>query len=110
MGKWREGGTDAGRGREGGRNLVTECSPFLIAMSLLPSLNISPFPQDITRGFGFVHFEHADDAAAAIDNMEGAELLGTCLPSFLPPSLPPSLLFLFLLCRVCRYATDYSFS
>jgi len=45
-----------------------------------------------------VHFEHADDAAAAIDNMEGAELLGTCLPSFLPPSsLPPSLSFFFFL-------------
>jgi len=45
-----------------------------------------------------VHFEHADDVAAAIDNMEGAELLGTCLPSFLPPSsLPPSLSFFFFL-------------
>ncbi len=30
---------------------------------------------DTTRGFGFVHYETAEDAAAAMDNMEGA-----CLP------------------------------
>lgn len=28
------------------------------------------------KGFGFVEFEETEDAAAAIDNMEGAELFG----------------------------------
>lgn len=31
------------------------------------------------RGFAFVKFELADDAADAMDNMEGAELLGKVL-------------------------------
>mmetsp|Transcript_34442 Transcript_34442/g.50350 ORF Transcript_34442/g.50350 Transcript_34442/m.50350 type:complete len:132 (+) Transcript_34442:182-577(+) len=28
------------------------------------------------RGFGFVHFEEEEDAAAAMENMEGAEIYG----------------------------------
>eukprot|EP00232_Nephroselmis_pyriformis_P021442 CAMPEP_0182864766 /NCGR_PEP_ID=MMETSP0034_2-20130328/7336_1 /TAXON_ID=156128 /ORGANISM="Nephroselmis pyriformis, Strain CCMP717" /LENGTH=111 /DNA_ID=CAMNT_0024997029 /DNA_START=112 /DNA_END=444 /DNA_ORIENTATION=+ len=31
------------------------------------------------RGFGFVEFEHKDDAAAAIDNMNNSELYGRVL-------------------------------
>ena len=31
------------------------------------------------RGFAFVQFESADDAAEAIDNMDGAELFGRVL-------------------------------
>ena len=34
---------------------------------------------DRNRGFGFVDFEEEDDAAAAIENMEGAELFGKVL-------------------------------
>lgn len=87
-----------GRGRPCIPSLML-CSPFLIA-TFPPSLPPFLSSQDITRGFGFVHFEHAGDAAAAIDNMEGAELLGTCFAIIPPsPSLPPlSLPFLFLLC------------
>ena len=33
---------------------------------------------DTNRGFGFVHYESAEDAAAAIDNMEGACARGAC--------------------------------
>lgn len=32
----------------------------------------TPTHTDTNRGFGFVHYESAEDAAAAIDNMEGA--------------------------------------
>jgi hypothetical protein len=37
----------------------------------LPFVFLPPHT-DTTRGFGFVHYESAEDAAAAIDNMEGA--------------------------------------
>ena len=34
---------------------------------------------DKHRGFGFVDFEEEEDAQAAIDNMDGAEILGRVL-------------------------------
>ena len=40
------------------------------------------------RGFGFVEFELQEDAAAAIENMNGSELFGVCLCLYLPSSLP----------------------
>jgi len=37
------------------------------------------FKEDKNRGFGFVQFQSEDDAAAAMDNMDGAELQGRVL-------------------------------
>ncbi|CAE7746991.1 PPIE, partial [Symbiodinium microadriaticum] len=37
------------------------------------------FAENKHRGFGFVDFEDAEDAAAAIENMNGAELFGKVL-------------------------------
>ena len=34
------------------------------------------FAEGTNRGFGFVDFEEEEDAAAALDNMDGAELFG----------------------------------
>mmetsp|Transcript_8571 Transcript_8571/g.8697 ORF Transcript_8571/g.8697 Transcript_8571/m.8697 type:complete len:129 (-) Transcript_8571:193-579(-) len=34
------------------------------------------YAENKTRGFGFVDFEEEEDAAAALENMDGAELLG----------------------------------
>ena len=34
------------------------------------------YKEGVHRGFGFVEFEDADDAAEAIFNMDGAELMG----------------------------------
>ena len=36
-------------------------------------------PVDKHRGFGFVDFEEEEDAQAAIENMDGAEILGRVL-------------------------------
>ncbi|CAM9289643.1 unnamed protein product, partial [Ectocarpus fasciculatus] len=37
------------------------------------------FKENKHRGFGFVDFEEEEDAQAAIDNMDGAEILGRVL-------------------------------
>lgn len=37
------------------------------------------YAKGIHKGFGFVEYEDADDAAEAIDNMDGSELMGKVL-------------------------------
>jgi len=47
---------------------------------------------DKTRGFGFVEYDLEEDAAAALDNMDGAELYGRVLRCNIAkamPKLPP---------------------
>jgi RNA recognition motif-containing protein len=43
--------------------------------------NIQPrdYSKNSHKGFGFVEFDDADDAAEALDNMDGAELMGRTL-------------------------------
>uniref|UniRef100_I2CRH6 RRM domain-containing protein n=1 Tax=Nannochloropsis gaditana (strain CCMP526) TaxID=1093141 RepID=I2CRH6_NANGC len=65
--------------------LDEQCTEEMLHAAFIPfgdivEVNIpKDFKENTTRGFGFVHFESAEDAAAAIDNMEGAELLGRVL-------------------------------
>ena len=47
---------------------------------------------DKTRGFGFVEYDLDEDAAAAMDNMDGSELYGKVLRCNIAkamPKLPP---------------------
>jgi peptidyl-prolyl isomerase E (cyclophilin E) len=43
---------------------------------------------DKLRGFGFVEFDLEEDAAAAIDNMDGAELFGKVLRCSVAKPMP----------------------
>eukprot|EP00937_MAST-01D_sp_MAST-1D-sp2_P007511 g7511.t1 len=45
----------------------------------IAEVQIPPKQGGKARGFGFVEFEEAEDAAAAIDNMHESELLGRVL-------------------------------
>jgi peptidyl-prolyl isomerase E (cyclophilin E) len=48
---------------------------FNLISSPFPLPNLENFP-DRHRGFAFIDFDEAEDAEAAIENMNGAELLG----------------------------------
>mmetsp|Transcript_59289 Transcript_59289/g.104281 ORF Transcript_59289/g.104281 Transcript_59289/m.104281 type:complete len:128 (-) Transcript_59289:110-493(-) len=50
------------------------------------------YKENKTRGFGFVEYELEEDAAAALDNMDGSELYGKVLRCNIAkamPKLPP---------------------
>jgi peptidyl-prolyl isomerase E (cyclophilin E) len=46
-------------------------------LKYLPNSAPGNFLSEKHRGFGFVTFESADDAAQAMDNMDDAEFFGT---------------------------------
>lgn len=62
----------------------------LIDDSLLYVINANSMIRitDKLRGFGFVEFDLEEDAAAAIDNMDGAELFGKVLRCSVAKPMP----------------------
>ena len=65
--------------------LADEATPALLKAAVLPFGNVASVmvPLDLAsgkpKGFGFVEFEDAGDAADAVANMHNAELLGRTL-------------------------------
>ena len=62
--------------------LADEVTPQLLRAAMIPFGNIKSLdiPMDyakgVHKGFGFVEYEDADDAAEAIFNMDGSDLMG----------------------------------